>query len=79
MTLPEVVKSVRTGRDGILTAAPKKKSLVEALKQSTSGGIKGEFDESYFRWLAMAKINQVMVEALTTAIEEIEETQKSYF
>jgi hypothetical protein len=74
-SLDEVVKSMKTGRDTILSPIPKKESLVELLKSMTFNAIEEAFENSYFNWLALAKINQAMVVAIRGPTREAEGDQ----
>lgn len=75
-SLPDVVKTMKTGRLMIQTPDPSLKHLEiyhNRMKQELTRGIEEEFENSYLNWLALAKISQATIAAAEMALIGIDE------
>lgn len=71
----DVVKSMKTGKNATIPITSHRTSIVKMLKSTEIGGIEKEFENSYLNWLALAKINQAMVDGMRKTIVEVEENR----
>jgi hypothetical protein len=76
-SLDEVFKSMKTGRNTTLPYTQKEESIIELFQSTTFSKVKEAFKASYLKWLALAKIHQIMVVALRESIVEVERDKNS--
>lgn len=66
--LTDVVRTMRTGR-GVVPTPPKGMKFAALL--DFDGGVAGEYNNSILEWLTLAKVNQTMIKALDSAIDDL--------
>ncbi len=74
--MAEVVGNMKTGTTTVISD-PLQGSVFKLFKATISKGIEQEFEHSYFNWLALAKINQILVNAIEQALVIVSENQKN--
>jgi hypothetical protein len=75
-TLPEVVKSMKTGRQVLIEASTRNRDTDRLMLDSEPDSIEGAFESSYLRWLALAKINHTLIAVIGKAAVDMEKAQK---